>query len=871
MSRPFRSVAALVAVVLAAAMLPAAWSSADAAPRDGMYRSLHDFRPTGGKVRVHPDDYTAYRVDTREVRADLARAPKLGSSGATVFRVPTPNGGTERFAVQRTQVMEAGLAEAHPEISTWAGYSLDHRGTNVVLDVTPMGFHASVRGPNGQGAWFVDPAFNTRGTTQHLSYYGSDLDRPRDLVERQLPDVDRAVATSPSSPERSARAATGTVTQRVYRLALLSDPTYADYFGSRNVTAEKVTLMARVNQLYNDDVAITMILVDGTDKLNLDTEDKATGANGPCGAHPCYTNDPASDDYVEGQIAFCDVGTLVRNQTVLGQLIGASNYDIGHLALGTNGGGIAGLGVVGSIDKAQGCTGIPDTIGDYYAIDYVAHEMGHQFGGNHTFNGNQWNCSGGNRNAGTSVEPGSGSSIMAYAGICRADNLQAHSDPYFSQRSIQEIGRYTSHQAAPPVEVQDVSLTGFGSGDSFDLSYGDNPDTVTFTEGDNYDATSIEAAVEDLTGTDVTVARWGYDPYVGYVFSPPDFPAPTGQPDDTGFQVIFAGDADPYTDDSDRANMMSLHVTNLSGSATAHVGETAKGGPADNRGDRIISSRNHAPVVHAPANKTIPMRTPFTLSGHARDRDGDRITYLWEQNDRGGRAGTALVDNTRRNGPLFRVFGGVADVSDRDATHSPAPGENHAGTSGTRTFPDLAQILHRNTNAKTGKCPRVRPPRQQDIKLSRRTLDCYSEFLPVRGYRGSAGSAHPAMHFRLTARDAVLGGGGVGHDDVTLRLAPKAGPFLVTSFGGRHDSVKRGKKALVRWRVNGTRHLAHQVRIVLSTDNGKTWRKVLDRRTANDGHARVRFPKNRTRHAWIKIEAVHNYFFDTNDRPFRIR
>src|SRR6185503_4008315 len=96
--------------------------------------------------------------------------------------------------------------------------------------------------------------------------------------------------------------------------------------------------------------------------------------------------------------------------------------------------------------------------------DYVAHEMGHQFSGNHPFNGNQLNCSSGNRNAGTSVEPGSGSSIMAYAGICLTDDLQPHSDPYWSERSLQEISTYTSSNQAAINEVQTVSLRHFGGG-----------------------------------------------------------------------------------------------------------------------------------------------------------------------------------------------------------------------------------------------------------------------------------------------------------------------------------------------------------------------------------------------------------------------
>ena len=109
-------------------------------------------------------------------------------------------------------------------------------------------------------------------------------------------------------------------------------------------------------------------------------------------------------------------------------------------------------------------------MGDFYAIDYVAHEMGHQFSGNHPFNGNQLNCSGGNRNAATSVEPGSGSSIMAYAGICLTDDLQPHSDPYWSQRSLQEISTYTSSNQDAINEVQTVSLRHFGGGNEVQVA-----------------------------------------------------------------------------------------------------------------------------------------------------------------------------------------------------------------------------------------------------------------------------------------------------------------------------------------------------------------------------------------------------------------
>ncbi len=241
---------------------------------------------------------------------------------------------------------------------------------------------------------------------------------------------------------------------RTYRLALITDPGYAAFHGgSANVTAAKVTLMNRVNQLYEDDMSIRMILVANTDLLNLDTWAQAIAPNGPCGAAGCFT---------QAQVTGCS--STARARYVVGQIIGASNYDIGHLALGQPGGGVANLGVVGRSNKAGGCTGIPTPTGDFYAVDYVAHEMGHQFSGNHPFNGNQLNCSGGNRSGATSVEPGSGSSVMAYAGICLTDDLQAHSDPYFSQRSQQEISTYTSSNQPAINEVQTVSLRHFGGG-----------------------------------------------------------------------------------------------------------------------------------------------------------------------------------------------------------------------------------------------------------------------------------------------------------------------------------------------------------------------------------------------------------------------
>lgn len=845
MHRPVRL---LVALVLAVAGLSAlGGSTTGAAADDALYRTVSSFRLAGDKVRVRPERYRAVRVDLAQARARLRNAPRAADRSSLAFEVPTPSGGTERFAVHEVRTMEGRLAAAHPEIKTYAGRSLDREGTTIALDITPMGLHAAVRGPLGQDAWYVDPAYDKPGTSVHLSYYGGSMPRAEEkFVEREAPEVRHAV----QSRKRAAKAGGGIVTQKVYRLAFATDPSYAEYFGTDNVLAEKTTLIHRVNQIYNDDLAIKMVLIDDTDKLNLDTPDKATGADGPCGSHPCF--DPPSGD-TPGQLDFCDVGTLGRNRIVLGQIVGASNYDIGHIGLGVNGGGIAYLGVVGWDYKGGGCTGLPEPKGDFFAIDYVAHELGHQFSGNHTY----FDCQGGG-NGRTGVEPGSGSTVMAYAGICGSDDLQPHTDPYFSGATIDEVNRYTNNPTLPVVEVQTVSLTDFGPGDTLTLGFNGATGNLAFSD---YNPANVEALVEDITGKDVSIADWGYDPFFNYPSTPPE----PGDFDATGFQVIFA--PTPIPDDPAAAEFGTVvePLLTVGGSGvTGFVGETAEGGVVKNGGNEKVVTANHAPTAKAPANKTIPVRTPFTLTATGKDADGGKPTLLWEQLDWANKP-IPLTSNRKVRGPLFRMFGTIANVTDEGTLQSPSPGQNRATTDGTRTFPDMGQILSNNTNARTGKCPVHKP--KGDKPVPKRLVNCYSEFLPIAGYKGSPGGP-AALHFRVSARDGYADGGGLGHDHVTLRVAKNAGPFLVTSFA-KNTKVKGGKKAAVRWKVNGTKKLARKVKILLSTDGGKTWR-VVKKSTPNDGNAKVKFPKKRTKKARIMVQSIGNYFFAVNRKNFRI-
>ncbi|MFG2037516.1 M12 family metallo-peptidase [Dactylosporangium sp. NPDC048998] len=834
------AVAALLALPVALLAQPASaapgkgknpWQRVNGAPPA---KSKHGHKPDMKAKRL-----AAFTLDRAGLKADLDSAPReqrqATHQASLVVSLPAPGGDFQRFELVESPIMEAGLAAKHPEIKTYTGRGLDDATATIRADLTPLGFHASVR--SAGGAWYIDPYYHADDSV-YASYFGRDLTNAHaDFAEQE--DVEETVAAAladvPVGPA---------VTLRTYRLALVTDPSYAAFFGAENVTAAKVTLINRVTQVYEDETAIRLILVNDTDKINLNTAAMATEPNGPCGAAACYTT---------AQLASCASSTLSRNRIVLGQLIGASNYDIGHIGLGVNGGGVASLGVVGGNTKAQGCTGIPAPVGDYYAVDYVSHEMGHQFAGNHTFNGTQYNCSGGNRNAGTSVEPGSGSSIMAYAGICQQDNLQPHSDPYWSQRSYTEITTYITSNRAAINAVQTASLYDFDTnGDSFTLRYNGN-DSAPIVRGVNYTTAGIKAAIEGIAGwpagATATVAAFGG----------------SGTLNDTGFQVTFGG-----TLASTKVGLLSL--TNASG-ASGFVGETAKGGAIDNGGFIVEPNGNHAPVVTLPASSyTIPVRTPFTLTGGATDWDGDTVTYMWEQNDRGAAAGTALVSNTKTAGPLFRQFGVAAYVTPTDTQQYHSPGENAVTTNPTRTFPDMAQIVSGNTNAKTGTCPAAPPAPVTGgaTNVPAELVDCYSEFLPTSAWVGFSNDR--TMHFRLTARDGHPGGGGIGYADLALVLAPAAGPFLVTSQDSA-STVEGGTAQTITWDVAGTNAApvnADRVKISFSADGGEHFAYVLADNVPNNGSATVTMPNVATTKGRIKIEAVGNVFFDVNHADITI-
>ncbi|MBJ98459.1 MULTISPECIES: reprolysin-like metallopeptidase [Mesonia] len=358
----------------------------------------------------NPKHYSLFHLDIASFKSAIEDAPNRETfSGVSpiIISFPMGDGHLEKFSVVESSIMEPGLQEKYPQIKTYKAIGVNDATATMRFSVTQFGVH-SMSFSGKRNVEYVEPY--TKDASNYIAFNRSELlNASNDFEclteeEIELPSLENTTGKLMDSDDSI---------HRTYRLALSCTAEYGNIFANTagdeiaDIQAQMTISINRVNEIYERDLGVTLIFVENNDELIY------------------YGN--TSDDPWNGE--FNDT-----TQEVIDNTIGNSNYDIGH-NFNTSGGGDAGcIGCVCiSGQKGSGHTGSNNPVGDAFYIDYVAHEMGHQFGGFHVMN--TCNRSG---NGTTEVEPASGSSIMGYAGIC-SSNVQNHSDAHFNYVSVRDI------------------------------------------------------------------------------------------------------------------------------------------------------------------------------------------------------------------------------------------------------------------------------------------------------------------------------------------------------------------------------------------------------------------------------------------------
>ncbi|MBU3715189.1 MAG: hypothetical protein FGM46_09645, partial [Ferruginibacter sp.] len=374
---------------------------------------------------IIPNKYRTVSLDYAGLLTVLKNAPKEFSresiSNPLVLAIPYPDGTIKHFNMVEYSMMEPELAAKFSNIKTYNGQGIEDKTARIKIDWTEFGFHAMILSDITGSVW-IDP-YAIGDLRNYISYYKKDL----------KPKYHEESGVLPAPFESRPLSGLGTqggpclgATLRTYRLAVTNTYQYAQAVKATTpaqLHSAIVTTVNRVNAVFESEVSVRFRLIDNNNLIEFLTA----------------TDDPFTT------AANGSTSTLINeSQTQIDRKIGSSNYDIGH-AFCTGGGGLAQRGsacVNGS--KARGVSGLPNPVGDAFDVDFVSHEIGHQLNASHTFNATTGSCSGNGTNA-TNAEPGSGCTIMAYAGQCTAaNNLQLNSIPHFHGVSYDQISAFVS-------------------------------------------------------------------------------------------------------------------------------------------------------------------------------------------------------------------------------------------------------------------------------------------------------------------------------------------------------------------------------------------------------------------------------------------
>ena len=353
------------------------------------------------------DVYATYSLDKNSLLDQLNKLQISSKKSASIV-LPIPTASKiQNFRIKKSNTLHPGLALKFPSIQTYQGVSIGNVQTSLRMEVTPKGIFVMIWTPTGTELIQAKSTAQKTDNKNLFIHYKKQNTTPANTYQCTTDDIN-ANRIQDQIKAQSRSVSDGQL--RTYRLALACTGEYAQYHGgtTADALAAMATTINRVNGIFMRELSLQVQIVANNDRVVY-----LNGATDPF------------DNHDGNQM-------LKANQDVCDEQIGVNNYDIGHV-FSTGGGGVAYLNsTCFDAIKAGGVTGQPNPVGDPFDIDFVTHEMGHQFGATHTHNND---C---NRSIASAFEPGSGSTIMSYAGIC-FPTIQGNSDPYFHGYSIQQI------------------------------------------------------------------------------------------------------------------------------------------------------------------------------------------------------------------------------------------------------------------------------------------------------------------------------------------------------------------------------------------------------------------------------------------------
>jgi len=377
---------------------------------------------------VIPIEYSTIHLDLEDFVKYLKKAPlqfNRNNKSLPVY-IPMPDGSNMLFDVVKSPVMMEKLAAKYPNITSYKGIAHDDNDINIRFNIGANGFYASIY--NKKGNIYIDP-FASGVKDYYISYFTSnykvdisDINLKCGVEQDDVIFDDSTNFTGLNYPEEllEFRDAVGcdSVRQYNYRLALSCTGEFGKSHGGtkEKVLSVMVTSVNRINQIYENEFAIHLNLIDKNDTLIwLDPD-----------------TDPFDNPTSGGAL-------LGENFDAVNNRIKMNSYDIGHIFTNscTDVGGIARLGAVCQSFKAMGVTCHYSDNLNYIITNVTCHEMGHQFSAVHTFN----NCNG--NESGSGYEPGGGTTIMAYCGLCGPNNVDYKCLETFHSFSVQQIKYYS--------------------------------------------------------------------------------------------------------------------------------------------------------------------------------------------------------------------------------------------------------------------------------------------------------------------------------------------------------------------------------------------------------------------------------------------